>query len=71
MASQVNSAKYLKKSQHLLLSIYSKKKEGTLSNSFYKAKVMMLKPKKPHTHTERPISLINIGSKMLNKMSAN
>ena len=68
--------KFREKLTPTLLKLFQKvEEEGELTNSFYEATITLIpKPKMPHTHTHknyRPISLMNIDGKILNKILEN
>ena len=75
MASQMNSNKHTKRNLFpFLLKFFQKDEEGTLPKMFYDATTTLnLKRDKDNTKKEnyRPISLMNIDAKFLNKILAN
>ena len=76
MVSQANSIKHWEELTPILLKLFQKiAEEGTLPNSFYKAVITRYQnqTKIPHSQKEnsKPISLLNIDAKILNKILAN
>jgi hypothetical protein len=75
MDSLLNSIRYLKKTNTNPLKLFHEiEREGTLLNLFYEASIALIpKPDKDTSKKEndRPMSLMNIATKILNKIMAN
>jgi hypothetical protein len=74
MDSLLNSTALLKKNQHSSNFFHEIEKEGTWPNSLYEASIILIPiPDKDTTKSEnyRPISLMNLDVKILNKILEN